>query len=178
MKATLPFLPVDEELNLNVGLVLIIMMVLGQTSKGKYVLDFEKIQIFLYLVKNPSKISSILSMVSDKYIYIDPQFTHTIESMSSNVDSLFIKDKLKNIIKYLAYLGFLACHRAQGDGYFYYHLNDQGILFVQSLISEDEKQLGYFFSAYQLVGHLKLLQSQSNSKLNMFLNSIFKRNLI
>lgn len=178
MSVKLPFLPVDEDLNLNVGLVLIIMMVLGKNSKGRCVLDFDKVQIFFYLIKNPSKIRPILNMVSDKYIFIDSQFTHTIESMSSNVDSLFIKDKLKYIIKYIAYLGCLSCHRVEGDNSFYYCLNDYGISFIKSVIDADEKQFGYFYPAYQLAGHLKPLQSQSNSKLNMLLNTIFKGNLI
>lgn len=176
MNEKLPFLPVDEEFSLNLSIVLIVIMVLGKNSKDRYVLDFDKIQIFFYLIKNPSKISPVLGMLNAKHVFIDSQFTHTIESMSSNVDSLFIKDKLKNLIKYTAFLGYLGCHRKEADNSFYYYLNDNGASFVNSLISSDKEQIGYLYPAYQLASHLKPLQSQTNSKLNMILNSIFKGN--
>lgn len=62
----LPYLLIDDDFSLNLSLVVMIIKRHSLSSKKNAVLDFEKLQIFLYLTKNPSKINSMLSLAGKK----------------------------------------------------------------------------------------------------------------
>lgn len=95
MSQSLPYLLIDDDFSLNYSLLALIIYKLGLSPKNNAVLDFEKIQAFMYLAKNPSKINEVLRLAGKKFIPIDSQYTYTIESLSTNVDILFNRSKLK-----------------------------------------------------------------------------------
>ncbi|MTF65014.1 hypothetical protein GJD72_14025 [Klebsiella pneumoniae] len=53
---SLPYIPLDEDFNLNVALLIILIHTLSKNRNDVLLLDRNKIQIFLYLIKNPSKL--------------------------------------------------------------------------------------------------------------------------
>lgn len=187
MTQELPYLIIDDDFILNYTLVALILYKLGRSPKNKAVLDFEKLQVFLYLLKNPSKINMMLSLAGKKSVFINPKYIFTIESLSSNVDILFKREKLELLIKELAARGMLACEIESSQGPLKFILNERGCEFAESLVNNDEKYAdeptgndvftaskNYFGDVLELISSLSALQSQSNSKLNNHLNAIFK----
>lgn len=185
---SLPYLLIDDDFSLNFSLVLMIIKRHGLSSKKNAVLDFEKLQIFLYLTKNPSKINSMLSLAGKKNASISSQYTYTIESLSTNVDMLFDRSKLKTLLRELAARGLLACEFDGKDGALKYLLSNNGEVFFQSIynkesITENECEdtcnsitQNYFHASMEVIDSLSALQSQTNSKLNYYLSNIFRRN--
>lgn len=190
MNQTLPYLLLDDDFSLNYSLLALIIYKLGMSSKKNAVLDFEKIQVFIYLTKNPSKINEILRLAGKKFAPINSQYTYTIESLSTNVDILFDRSKLKALIKELAARGMLACDDKTDPNSIKYLLSPTGSSFVESLISPtlhdavahsqstsaSQNSQNYFSSVQELIDSLSALQTQTTSKLYSFLNEAFKRN--
>lgn len=175
MISSLPYLPIDEEFDLNTAVLVLLLSKMAQNNRGNLVLDFEKIQIFLYLIKNPSKISKMLRLADKPGVPLDKKLTHTIESMSSNVDILFNRRKAKFLIRRLAALGFLRCERVAKDNSIRYALSESGNSFAGSLIREATDK-NYFYSLTEIISRLGSLQSQPTTKLNAWLNTLFKGN--
>jgi|GEM_PF-1290229 len=189
MSQALPYLLIDDDFTLNYSLVALLLYKLGLSTKKKAVLDFEKLQIFLYLTKNPSKINPILKLAGKDFSPINPQYTYTIESLSTNVDMLFDRSKLKALLKELAARGMLICENQGNDSPLKYLLSERGKIYVESLISPAAKDSifdlqkspsradsqCYFLSVAEVIHSLSTLQAQPNSKLNSYLNALFKR---
>ncbi|MGK9416171.1 ABC-three component system middle component 4 [Pseudomonas cedrina] len=175
MISSLPYLPIDEEFDLNVAILALLLLKMAQSGRGNLVLDFEKIQIFLYLIKNPSKISKVLRLADKPNTPLDKRLTHTIESMSSNVDILFDRRKVKLLIRRLASLGFLKCEGDAKSSSIRYALSDIGNNFACSLAGEAADK-NYFYSLIEIISKLGPLQSQPTTKLNAWLSTLFKGN--
>lgn len=141
----------------------------------------------MYLAKNPSKINEVLALAGKRFVPINTQYIYTIESLSTNVDMLFDRKKLKVLLKELAARGMLACEFDVKAGVLKYLLNENGLLFVEKICSpsisnvddySDESSTlmqSYFSSSIEIVDSLSSLQTQTSSKLNSYLNMIFKR---
>ncbi|MCU4690912.1 hypothetical protein N9723_28825, partial [Klebsiella pneumoniae] len=54
------YIPLDEDFNLNVALLIILIHTLSKNRNDVLLLDRNKIQIFLYLIKNPSKLEAVM----------------------------------------------------------------------------------------------------------------------
>lgn len=170
MSNELPYIPLDEELSLNFSLMAITISELSHSSRGNLNLDINKLQIFLYLIKNPAKISQLLNAagVSGKKIdIVDIQQTYTIKSFSSNVDILFDQSRAKFLIKYLALKGLLLAEKTK-DNSTKLFLSPKGKEFSDSLNSK------YFDSVRLLIKAISPLQSLNTTKLNSLLNSVFR----
>mgnify|MGYP000978771922 CR=1 FL=1 len=190
MSQSLPYVLIDDDFTLNYCLVALILYKLALSPKKIATLDFEKLQIFLYLTKSPSKINSMLNLAGKKFIPINSQYTYTIESLSTNVDILFDRAKLKFLLRHLAARGMLACDKTIDPRSLKYLLTPSGTQFVENLIvfpGEDAERSGgssianlvsknYFLAALEAIDNLSSLQSQPLSKLNFYLNTIFKGN--
>lgn len=190
MNQALPYLLIDDDFSLNYSLLALIIYKLGLSSKKNAVLDFEKIQVFMYLTKNPAKINEVLRLAGKKLAPLNTQYTYTIESLSTNVDMLFNRSKLKTLIRELAARGMLACDNQTDPGSIKYLLSPAGYFFAESLIgstssgavspskqpSISQDSQNYFCSALEVVDSLSTLQSQTATKLYSYLNETFKRN--
>lgn len=176
MNQALPYISIDDDFSLNFSLLAILISKLAITSRSSVVLDFEKIQIFLYLVKNPAKINAVLKLAGKKFTPIDSKYTYTIESLSTNVDILFDRSKLKFLLKELAARGMLACDKGDGNDTVKYLLSEKGVLFADSLLLRADNKSEYFSDVLRIINSISPLQSQTNTKLNAFLNTTFKRN--
>ncbi|EPZ6036694.1 ABC-three component system middle component 4 [Pseudomonas aeruginosa] len=190
MSQSLPYLLIDDEFALNYSLVALILYRLGLSPRKNAALDFEKLQILLYLTKNPSKINAMLNLAGKKVAPINSQYTYTIESLSTNVDMLFDRAKLKYLLRHLAARGMLACDKTSDPRSLKYLLSPSGAQFVESLIAipDDDAERSessligssltksYFMAALEAIDNLSSLQSVSLGKLNSYLNTIFKGN--
>lgn len=162
----LPYIPLDEEFNLNLCILLIIIESLGENKNYDAVMDINKAQIFMYLVKNPSKIERAMYLSGKKIPVIDREETHTIKGLSLNVDILFDVKKIKELIKYLAYKGLIEALRH--DGITLIKLSANGKFFCSSLESD------FFHQVKQHVKSISALKSSTTSKLNKLVNDLVR----
>lgn len=166
-KGNLPYIPLDEEYGLNFSMLVVMISMLSHNKAGNLVLDINKLQIFIYLVKNPSKIDNVLSAAGKKSALIEPQLTYTIKSYSSNVDILFDNNKIKYLLKMMAAHGFLMAEKNSEDSTKIY-LSSKGLSFAEGFNE------GYFLEIKKLIRAVAPLQSLAVSKLNSILNQVFK----
>jgi len=163
----LPYIPLDEEYSLNMAMLAITISILSHSKKGGLSLDINKLQIFLYLIKNPSKIDSALAVSGKKPACVETQLTYTIKSFSSNVDILFDNSKVKFLIKIMTIRGLLSAKKKSDESVKLF-LSEKGKDFADSLTE------GYFEEIKRLAKALLPLQALPASKLNSVINQVFK----
>ncbi|MCS2163258.1 hypothetical protein MUU47_19435 [Scandinavium sp. H11S7] len=163
----LPYIPLDEEYSLNIAMLAITVSILAHSKKGGLSLDINKLQIFLYLIRNPSKIDSALAVSGKKPACVEPQLTYTIKSFSSNVDILFDNSKVKYLIKIMSMRGLLSAEKKNDESVKLF-LSEKGKVFADSFTD------GYFKEISRLAKALLPLQALSTSKLNSVINQVFK----
>lgn len=161
----LPYIPLDEELSLNLAIFTKILNLLGKNRQGKLMIDIDKARFFMYLVKNPSKIEKVMILAGKNAPVIDVSEIHTIKSMSINVDILFSQDKIKAILLKMSILGLLKANKV--DGITFFDLSDLGVLFAKSL--DDD----YYNKISSYIEGISSLRSMSTSKLHKILNKLF-----
>jgi len=162
----LPFIPLDEEVNLNIAILIIILSTLSKNKNGVFLLDKNKIQIFMYLIKNPSKLEDILLLTGKKSAPIAMEETFTMKSLSLNVDMLFDSMKVNSLLKKLALLGMLNVSKV--DGVSFFSLTEYGDEVYQEL--DDE----FFLKINRLAKNLDKIKSLTSGNLNSLLNEVFK----
>lgn len=163
---SLPYIPLDEEFNLNVCILLIIMDILGENKKTDAVLDINKAQVFMYLVKTPSKIERAMFLSGKKIPIIDRGETHTIKGLSLNVDILFNIKKIKELVKFLAYKGMIST--INNDGSSLIKLSESGKIFSSKLEGE-------FFNQIKIhAKSISTLKTNTTSKLNKLVNDLVR----
>jgi hypothetical protein len=162
----LPFIPLDEEVNLNIAILIIILSSLSKNKNGVLLLDKDKIQIFMYLIKNPSKLEEVLLLTGKKTAPIDTEDTFTMKSLSLNVDMLFDSMKVKSLLKKLALLGMLNVSKV--DGVSFFSLTECGDKVYQELDGE------FFMKIKKLAKNIDKIKSLTFGKLNSLLNEVFK----
>lgn len=163
----LPYLDIDNEIDLNSSILILILEVLATNNKGNYKLDFSKLQVLLYLVKNPSKINRTLELAGKKFIYLEDRYTYTVQSESVNVDILFDKKKLRTLLQYIANKGLLKAHEVQ-PGQICFSLSNAGAELSNTLTTD------YFHSIRILIKNLSALQSTSSTRLFSITSQLFK----
>lgn len=162
---SLPYIPLDEEFSLNIGILAIILENLSKNRNGNAVLDIDKAQFFMYLMKNPAKIEKVMLFLGKKIPVIDEKETHTIKSLSNNVDILFDNKKIKTILKTMAIRGLLDVERYEEKSYL--KLSGTGEDFARSLNGD------FFVSIRNYSESLDSLKSLPSSKLYKILNEVF-----
>ncbi|BCG65738.1 MAG: hypothetical protein methR_P3592 [Methyloprofundus sp.] len=169
MDSELPYLYIDDECDFNVAILLLIIDNLALNIRKNYKLDFNKIQFFMYLIRNPSKINKVLEEAGKQQVLLNEKQTYTIESLSVNVDILHDRSKVKFLLKKLASIGLLDVVNDNKNGISYF-LTNEGEKLASELC------IGYFETIIQNLDNIKSLQSMSSTQLFSILNSVFKGN--
>lgn len=164
----LPYIIPDNDRFLNVGLLLLIIQSLGKTSRGKLLLNNERILIFMYLVKNPPLIVEALGKLGRPIFYLTPEESHSVSSISVNLDPLFDNAWIKELLRHVASLGLLQAKFRKGDG-FLYALTEKAENMTARLSGD------YFDRVRDYLSHLESIKAETTSSLHSLLNNIFKR---
>ncbi|RAJ92925.1 ABC-three component system middle component 4 [Aliidiomarina maris] len=166
----LPFIQPERELHYNLGILLLILGSLAQTSRNKKVLTIDKIQSFYFLVTKPSFLNKVLMLANKRQIAIDDVDYYTVDTLSVNLDELFDRERLLIMIKILSSKKYLSSEYSSSEG-FLFELTDAGKYIVSKLES------GYFRKIKLFIKQLSSLQSQSPSKLNGYINTVLKQGM-
>ncbi|WP_440468701.1 ABC-three component system middle component 4 [Pseudomonas sp. YH-1] len=174
MKKVLPFIAIDEELEFNLVITMVALSWLSHDSKSRPILSFERLQCYVYLIKNPARIGQVLFHAGKKVSALETRYTYTIESMSGNVDILFDRDKLRSLLTKLARFRFLSCIESEKGEFLAYSLSEKGQDFIKSFVGADGSVNGYAASLVEFADRISSLNSLPVSKLNSILNLVFK----
>lgn len=166
----LPYIQPERELHYNLGILLLILGSLAQTSRNKKVLTIDKIQSFYFLVTKPAFLNKVLMLANKRQIAIDDVDYYTVNTLSVNVDELFDRDRLLTMIKILSSKKYLSSEYSNSEG-FLFDLTDAGKSIGKKLES------GYFRKIKLFIEQLSSLQSQSPSKLNGYINTVLKQGI-
>lgn len=164
----LPYIQPERELHYNLGLLLLILESLAQTSRDKKVLTIDKIQSFYFLVTKPVFLNKVLMLANKRQIAIDDVDYYTVDTLSVNVDELFDRERILIMIKILSSKKYLSSEYSNSEG-FLFDLTDDGKAIARKLES------GYFRKIKLFIEQLSSLQSQSPSKLNGYINTVLKQ---
>lgn len=166
----LPYIQPDRELHYNLGILLLILARLAQTSRGKKVLTIDKIQSFYFLATKPAFLSKVLMLANKHQNAIDDVDYFTVDTLSVNVDELFDRERLLIMIKILSFKEYLVSEYSNSEG-FLFDLTGAGKLTASKL------EGGYFRKIKQFIEQLSSLQSQSPGKLNGYINTVLKQGI-
>jgi hypothetical protein len=134
MIATPYFIP-DSDVNLNSALVLLIISQLNKTSKGRLLLNNERLLGYYHLVKNPVVLNSTLISFGLQSALLEEYDLFSVSSIAKNLDPLYDYGKLRKILLRLASLELLTAQYRKVDG-FMYGLTEKGDLFAASLCED------------------------------------------
>lgn len=167
MKNNLPFLEPRNELSLNATVVMAILIGLPKTRSGKLVLNLERLQIYLFLILNPTTLNKLLAKSNKTLIELREDEEYSVTSVSYNFDPLFGREKMQLILQFLSANGLLESTYSKDYG-FVFNLNSKGLETYSEFSGE------YFHDLSKYTEKASQLQSSSVGKLNSGLNQIIK----
>ncbi|MCF6441701.1 hypothetical protein L1077_19890 [Pseudoalteromonas luteoviolacea] len=166
--SSLPYLQPERDFYYNAGILMLIIGKLARTKRGKAVLTLDKIQTFYFLVTRPVFLNKVLSKAGKKQFLIDQTDYFTVDTIALNVDELFNRDKVTELIKALSVKGYIQASFNEKDG-FLFELNESGLSVLEELSD------GYYRKIKDFVDSLAKLQSENSSKISTYINSILKQ---
>jgi DNA-binding PadR family transcriptional regulator len=158
----------DNQLELNIGLILLLLEPYNKSLKEKYIIDNNKALTYLCLIKNPVLLNFVLKDLGIEGIELQPSENYSISSLSPDTDSLFDRDSLKTILKQMARLGLISVKFKESKG-FYYVLTERGEHITLKLESD------YYQSIRNYLKKINEITNLSMNKLNLLINNILKR---
>lgn len=107
--------------------------------------------------------NQVLSLSGKNVKKLEEVDVYSVSTISQNVDELFDKNKIRALLKELISYGYIDVNLTEKDG-FVFELSNIGKSKVKDLKS------GYFLKIISFSESLKLLLSESTSKLNSYIN--------
>ncbi|MCZ8433915.1 ABC-three component system middle component 4 [Achromobacter ruhlandii] len=142
----LPYRVPDNELTLNVAILLIIIFALGRSTRGKLLLNNERLRLFLYLLKNPIKLNELLICNEKSHATLQSHEEYSVASISNNADILYDDSVTKELLQYAAASHLLEVEYRKTDG-FMYCLSPAGINVVNQLVGDYYDHLHLYANA-------------------------------
>lgn len=165
---SLPYLVPEQDDSLNSGIVLLAIQNLGKTSRGRLLMNNERLLIFMYLIKNPLIMAKVLNQLGRSSPTLGEQDTHSVSSLAVNLDPLFDADWIKRLLQYIASVGLLTVKYRKAEG-FLYSLTEAGDMIAEKLTGN------YYDKVREYISALDTVKAESTTNLNSALNSIFRR---
>ena len=163
----LPYIQPKKELDLNMGILLLILDNLAETVRGKRNLNIEKMQIFYFLVNNPLILNKALSMLGQQQRSINHCEYYTVENLLLDVDDLYDKSKIALLLKMMSIKGYISVEFNKNEGFVFY-LSEEG---KKTLLHLD---CNYFNKVREIVKAASILRSKSLGKLNGLVNTVVR----
>lgn len=163
----LPFRDPDYDLNLNIGLLLIIISQLSKTKRGKPTLNNDRLHIYLCLIKNPSILNRVMEFSGGTYVQLNENDAYSITTIAPSLDTLFDSESLKSLLIVLISKNLVHVEYKANEGFCYFPtISGQEI---------SEQFCGEYFSDIKrFCAAMNSLQSKSISKLNVFINKALR----
>lgn len=154
----LPFVDPDRNLHLNLAVVLIIVSRLNKSKRGKSVLDQDRINIYHYLLSNPTQLQFVI-LKSGKLpptIGIEDEFS--LKALAPDLDEAYDTKETGLLIQALIEKNLIRCSLSD-DGSALYSITSEGEQIEQALVAD------YFDMIRAYCHNLLDLQSTTVSKI-------------
>lgn len=165
---SLPYVVPEQDNFLNSGILLLVIQNLGKSTRGKLLLNNERLLIFMYLIKNPIVMAKLLSELNRPTLLLSEVEAHSVSSLAVNMDPLFDTDWIKHLLQRVASVGLLTVSYRKSEG-FLYDLTETGDKIAEKLTGN------YFDKAREYISALDTLKAETTTNLNSALNLIFRR---
>lgn len=139
----LPFIEPDENLHLNLGIIILLLMQLGKSSRGTLKLNNDRLHIYYFLVKSPVKLNLVANFVGKESSSLSHEESFSVSAISSNVEPLFNREKLRALLSILISEGIAKVQYKKGDGFLYF-LTDKGEEIAKSLRGEYFEEINLY----------------------------------
>lgn len=163
----LPFFDPTKDIDLNVGILLILLNSLARTNRGTLLINNEKLHAYFYLVRNPVLLDRLLVQLGRTGVPLDEAELYSVNSISINLDPLFDSSWIKTLIGFAASKNLIAVEYRKSDGFMYY-LTDAGVSITKQLEGE------YFSLVEKYVRGIHQIKSLRTSELTKSLNNLFR----
>lgn len=154
----LPFIDPDRNLHLNLAVILIIVGRLSNSKRGKSVLDKNRINIYHYLLSNPTQLQLAISKSGKSPPKIDVENEYNLKALAPDIDEAYDTKETALLIQALIEKNLIRCSLSD-DGSALYSMTSEGEQIEHSLTSE------YFDMIRTYCCNLLDLQSTTVSKL-------------
>lgn len=154
----LPFIDPDRNIHLNLAIVLIIVGRLSNSKRGKGVLDKSRINIYHYLLTNPTQLQLAVLNSGKTPPRIDVENEFNLKALAPDIDEAYDTKEIALLIQALIEKNLISCSPSD-DGSALYSITPEGEQLEQSLTSE------YFDVIRAYCRNLIELQSIAVSKL-------------
>lgn len=163
----LPYLQPDKDVFLNASICILIIGFLSSTKRKKKVLTIDKLQTFYFLVMRPAFLNKVLAIAGKPQVFMEREEYYTVDNLAVNVDELFNRGKLKEILKVLSAKKIIDFTYDQKDG-FLVELSPYGTNLLNNLGGN------YLIKIRRYLDGLSALQSESSSKLSGYINHVLR----
>lgn len=163
----IPYINPDQDVNINIGLLMLVILFLGKSIRGIPLLNNDRLLLFLYIIKNPVILDNVLEQVGRREISLTNVESYSVNSIAINLDPLFDRAWLKSLLMRLSALGYLDVAYRKNDG-FMYLLTGTGTAVAENVGGP------YFDRIKEYLKNLAALKSESTPNLNRLLNNIFR----
>ncbi len=162
----LPFLSLDDDFLLNSLELIILIGVVSLNNRKKPTLNNGKIQVFLYLIKNPNILNRVLRYLNKNEVKLRDNELNSIRSISVNIDGLYKPYQVKEILQYAVCLDLI--HVSNIESETVYQLSPNGKNIFSSLNSD------YFIRLKELSKYITPLRSKSLNQINSLIGNELK----
>lgn len=161
----LPYVQPEREIFYCLGILLLVIYDLAETKKGKKVLTIDKLQSFYFLASRPDFLNRVLVLAGKTSLAIDVLDYYTVETISLNIDELFDRQRILQMIKILSSKGYIDAGYSKTDGYFF-------ALTYEGCLAASKLEGGRFEKVRGFIERLFAFQSYSPNKINSYIKSV------
>ena len=101
MIKNLPFITPEDDFELNLLLTFQIVYFLNSTSKGLNILDIERLNIYVYLLKNPHILYSVLIRLDKKTFTLKSYENSSYKSERNDIETTYDNEIIRYYIQVL-----------------------------------------------------------------------------
>lgn len=163
----LPFLDPDRNLHLNLAVILIIASRLKTSKRGKYVLDQDRINVYHYLLSNPTQMQFAVFKFGKSPLTISIEDEYSLKALAPALQDAYDTKEIALLIQALIQKNLIHCS-ISSDGSAVYSITSEGEQIEQSLVAE------YFDMIRDYCCNLLDLQSTTVSKILKEISSPLK----
>lgn len=165
----LPFIYPDDQLELNIGIMILIIQQIGKSKRGRSIIGNDNAATFLNLIKKPVLLNLVLRELNLEGVELSHSENYSLNALSSNTIGLFDRNETKSLIKYMLMLNLISVEFIDKKGFFY-SITDEGNKLANTLESN------YFKSVKKYLNKVQSLTSITPNKLNFIISNILRRN--
>lgn len=165
MNDSLPFTVPEDNLELNLVLVFLIINHLHKTTRGKLILNFERLTIYIYLTYNPHILHKVLTKLSKKSILLKSYESSSFKSENNSTEILYENKVIKFYIQILMSKKLIKSEYDEKIGFVFLPVESN-----ENFINDIEDK--YLTRTLNLITKIKQINSTSISEINTTIKNI------